>query len=143
MCSPAAWKERERSWGILWAAALLAEACLLALCLFTQACNYVLHAETAYVMNGTIPAYAPSKEYVSYEVLDEVLGVRPYITALAAYDLHHGGNQYATAAFDLDPVIRHAFGESLGAFLLGRRDWQANTNMPRRGKMHTTANFWD
>ena len=44
-------------------------------------------------MNGTIPVYAASKEHVSLEVIDEVLGVRSYVTALAAHDLRHVGNR--------------------------------------------------
>ena len=76
-------------------------------------------------MNGTIAVYAASKEYVSPEVIDEVLGVRSYVTALAAHDLRHVGNRYATAAFDLDHGVRDACGQPLGVCLFGLQDWQA------------------
>ena len=64
--------------------------------------QYIIEQEQAYLMDGLIPPYAPSKSYMSQELAWEIEGLQDYVAALATHDLMAPGTPFVTFAFDLD-----------------------------------------
>ena len=69
----------------------------------------LVQAESAYLNEGVIPPYAPSKWHISNDAANEIEGAQEYLAALALSNLSSPGAVHGAAAFDLTSTDLHVW----------------------------------
>lgn len=64
--------------------------------------QYLVSSDVQFLLGGVILPHVPSKDYISDEALQEIVGVQEYVAALASYDQSGSGTLFIGSAFDLN-----------------------------------------